>query len=403
MNPFFTVLQFHLKESYRSKAFKIMAVVMFLLVVGFFAAAHFMKDDSKLDIKILTESSEYTLDIDRINKQSETMDLVPIERTELDASKEEVKNGDADGVVVIGQTSEGLPTLAYSYSQFPDLDAIAVIQNELKSQYIVHVTKEKSIAPDAAEALLAQIDVHEESLNRTNALGLVYFFAFLMYLFITLYGQMVALSIAGEKVSRVMEIMITKVKPTTMMYAKVIASMIAGLTQIAIVAAGYLTARAMGWVGEDLSIMGMPIDVSIVTVKLFAFLVVYFILGYSLYAILYAAMSSIISRIEDMNSVTAPLSVLLIAAFILAMQCMVDPNSTTVVIASYIPFFSPMVTFSRLVMGEASTMELIITTAEIAAAIGLLSLVTNRLYTSGVMRYSEKTKFSDVIKLTREA
>ena len=389
-------------ESYRSKAFKIMAVVMFALIVGFFAAAHYITGDSKSSLRVLTESSAYKLDIDRLNRQSETMRLEPIGRSELEASKEAVKNGDADGVVVIGEAS-GVPTVAYTYSQFPDLDAIAVIQNELKSQYIVHVTEAKNIAPDAAEALLAQIEVQEESLNRTNAIGLVYFFAFLMYLFITMYGQMVALSIAGEKVSRVMEIMITKVKPTTMMYAKVISSMMAGLTQIAIVAAGYLTARAMGWVGEDLSLLGMSIDVSIITVKLFAFLVVYFILGYSLYAIMYAALSSIVSRIEDMNAVTAPLSVLLIAAFVVALQCMGDPNSTTVAVSSYIPFFSPMVTFSRLVMGEAGTVELLVTIAELVASIGLLSVMMNRLYTSGVMRYAEKTKWTDVIKLTREA
>ncbi|GFN29963.1 ABC transporter permease [Paenibacillus xylaniclasticus] len=402
MKPFLTVFQFHLKESYRSKAFKIMAVVMFLLVVGVFVAAHYMSDDSKLNLKLLSESSEYKLDIDGINEQSDIVELTAIDSGELEASKEEVKNGDIDGVVVIGE-SNGMPTIAYTYSQFPDLDALAVIKNELNMQYIVHVTEEKNIAADAAQALLAQIEIQEESLNRTDAMGLVYFFSFLMYLFIMMYGQMVGLSIAGEKVSRVMEVMITKVKPTTMMYAKVLSSMVAGLTQIAIIAAGYLTAREMGWVGEQMTVFGLPIDISIVTVKLFVFLVVYFILGYSLYAIMYAALASMVSRIEDMNSVTAPLYVLLMVAFFLSVKCMADPSSFTVVVASYIPMFSPMVTFSRMVMGEAGALELVITIAEIAVTIGILSFFTNRLYASGVMRYAEKTKFSDIIKLTREA
>ena len=96
-----------------------------------------------------------------------------------------------------------------------------------------------------------------------------------------------------------------------------------------------------------------------------------------------------------------PISILIIAAFFISLKSLGDPNSTIVVISSYVPFFTPMVTFSRFVAGETGMLEIMITLAGLLATIGILSAVTSRIYVNGVMNYSDKVKFKDLAKFIK--
>lgn len=198
-----------------------------------------------------------------------------------------------------------------------------------------------------------------------------------------------------------MEVMIPKVKPLTMMYAKILAVVSTALLQLIILACGYLVPYLLGWIDlENGSLFGV-IDVTKLDAKIIGMFLIYFVTGYFLYAMMYAAAGAVVSKTEDLQGVMLPISILIIAAFFISLKSLGDPNSTIVVISSYVPFFTPMVTFSRFVAGETGMLEIMITLAGLLATIGILSAVTSRIYVNGVMNYSDKVKFKDLAKFIK--
>lgn len=400
MNKFNIVLKFHLKEGFSAKSFRITAVILFAAIVGFFAFTHFFGKDEKMTVAVLNNSSHYQFNLAELNKTSKFAEFNEITTEILKKTKQKVEDGELDALIVVSESSKS-PNVEYFFRRTPDFELMDVLKTVLQPQYLQNVITEKQVQPDVVEALLSPVPIKTVQLKETESLGVVYIFVFLIYMFIMLYGQQVAMSVAGEKTTRVMEIMITKVKPITMMYGKVIASMLVGLSQIGVVALGYVVARILGWTSNELKLFGMPLDISVLNVKIFIFLALYFALGYMVYALLFAAIGSVISRIEDISSIVFPVSLLLMAGFFLGMKSMSDPNATIVLVGSYIPFFSPIVTLSRIILGEAYLLEIILTIVILVVTIGVAGLISNRIYLNGVMRYSSKTTIADVVKLAK--
>ncbi|MBL2346723.1 ABC transporter permease, partial [Klebsiella pneumoniae] len=106
-----------------------------------------------------------------------------------------------------------------------------------------------------------EIQVKQEAIkDRTSSFGIAYFFTFALYMFIVAFGNTIAMNIASEKASRVMEVMLPKVKPLTMMYAKILAVVSTALLQLVVLACGYLIPYLLGWVDlESASLFGIPI------------------------------------------------------------------------------------------------------------------------------------------------
>lgn len=400
MNKFLTVLMFHLKEGLSAKSFKITIVILFAAILGFFGFTHYFGQDEKMAVSVVNSSPKYKLDVEHLNKVGQFGKFKEAAEADLKKLKGKVKDGDTDALLVVSGDAEH-PSVEYFHERVPSFELVNLVKAEIQPQYLNKVMVDKQVQPETAQALLTEVPIKEKPLKKSDSTGLVYFFIFLMYLFIMMFGQMVSMSVSGEKTSRVMEIMITKVKPIVMMYAKIISSMIIGLSQILAVAAGYGLSKAIGWTTDELTLFSMPLDLSVLNVKVFLFLALYFSLGFILYALLYAAVASVINRLEDISSVVFPVSLLLMGGFFLGMKSMFNPNDTMVVIGSYFPFFSPIVTFSRIVLGEASVLEIVLSLLILVAAILVIGIFANRIYLNGVMRYTSKTTLKDVVKLAK--
>ena len=140
---------------------------------------------------------------------------------------------------------------------------------------------------------------------------------FALYMVILLYGQMVATNVATEKSSRAMEVLITRAKPTSMMFGKVLASCLAGLIQLIAVfgsALVFYNINKSAW-GDNMiieSIFNIP-------VTLFVYMLVFFILGFLMYAFMFGAIGSTASKLEDINTSVMPVTFLFIIAFLVVM------------------------------------------------------------------------------------
>ncbi|HHT7083758.1 ABC transporter permease [Bacillus anthracis] len=405
MRKFSHVFSFYFREAFLSKKSLITSAILFLIVFGIFAFNHLTsnndKNKDKDKIAVVSESSTYKIQKEELTKLLPSAKLTIGSKEDFNKLHKQVEEGELDGLFRVTEKN-GVPEITYMFNGFASETTSTIIGSYLKGQYMAVTVAKHNVSPEIAQQLQTDISVKQEAIkDRSASAGIAYFFIFALYMFIVAFGSTIAMNIASEKASRVMEVMIPKVKPLTMMYAKILAVVSTALLQLIILACGYLVPYLLGWIDlENGSLFGV-IDVTKLDAKIIGMFLIYFVTGYFLYAMMYAAAGAVVSKTEDLQGVMLPISILIIAAFFISLKSLGDPNSTIVVISSYVPFFTPMVTFSRFVAGETGMLEIMITLAGLLATIGILSAVTSRIYVNGVMNYSDKVKFKDLAKFIK--
>ncbi|MEM5625000.1 ABC transporter permease [Bacillus wiedmannii] len=405
MRKFSHVFSFYFREAFLSKKSLIMSAILFLIVFGIFAFNHFTssndKNKDKDKIAVVTESSTYKIQKEELTKLLPSAKLTIGSKEDFNKLHKQVEEGELDGLFRVTEKN-GVPEVTYMFNGFASETTSTIIASYLKGKYMAVTVAKHNVSSEIAQQLQTDISVKQEAIkDRSASAGIAYFFIFALYMFIVAFGSTIAMNIASEKASRVMEVMIPKVKPLTMMYAKILAVVSTALLQLVILACGYLVPYLLGWVDlENGSLFGV-IDVTKLDAKIIGMFLIYFVTGYFLYAMMHAAAGAVVSKTEDLQGVMLPISILIIAAFFISLKSLGDPNSTIVVISSYVPFFTPMVTFSRFVAGETGMLEIMITLAGLLATIGIFSAVTSRIYVNGVMNYSDKVKFKDLAKFIK--
>lgn len=233
-------------------------------------------------------------------------------------------------------------------------------------------------------------------------------FALQLFIFmaIMLYGQWVAMSVVEEKSSRVMEIVLGAATPFQLLAGKVLGVGALGLTQYAVV----FVPASLAVVFQDriaALVLGGTASVQLptgLTVPMLLAFGLMFVLGFALYAVLYAGVASLVSRQEDVNLVVGPLTLLSTAGYMVAVYAgtgLVDMTSAPVVILSYVPFFAPYLMLQRLALGQVAAPEMVIAVAIlVATTLGAL-WIAGRLYAAGVLMYGQKPSLRLVLRVFR--
>ncbi|ODG90675.1 MULTISPECIES: ABC transporter permease [Bacillaceae] len=407
MKKFSTVFLFHLREGLLARATMIMSIILFVLVVGMFGVQKYFagtekssKDKDK--IVLINNSKNYSVDLASLNK---TIKSAKIEQS--DASKEkdlknQVEDGSKDGLLILSEKNN-VPSIQYTYKKFSNNELLSVVNMTLQQNYLNKTALDLKLSPESATKLLQKVEVNENVLKNPMAtFGIAYFFGFLLYMFLLIYGNSIATGIVAEKSSRVMEVLLPKVSPVVTLYGRVIAVFFVACAQLIVLGIGFLFANLLGWVNTNaISFFGMKIDLEALDTTTIIAFVVYFLLGYLLYGLLYAAIGSVVSRTEELQMVLMPITILVVAAFFISINALVNPTGTFVQISSYIPFFAPLVAFSRFVSGEMSFIEISASILILLVSIMILTRVASRIYVNGVMYYSEKVKWKDVARLLK--
>ncbi len=258
---------------------------------------------------------------------------------------------------------------------------------------------------EAASALAVQIEHETVNLGKDQVQN--YFYTYIMilalYIVILLYGQLITTNVATEKSSRAMELLITSAKPASMMFGKVIASCLAGLTQLVLIFGSALLCFRMNeqyWGDNQLiaSIFDMP-------VWLVGYMLVFFVLGFLIYAFLYGAIGSTVSKLEDVNTAVMPVTILFIVAFFITMMALGNGtvDSTLMKISSYVPFTSPMAMFTRLAMSTVSVYEIAASIAILIVSVIIIGIASAKIYRVGVLLYGTKMKIGSILKAIKKA
>ena len=323
---------------------------------------------------------------------------VVISDEEPEAIKESIVSGEAECAFIM----DSISSYTYYVNNLSMYDSNTVIADEvLRELYRITAMVGGGLSHEmAADILSVMIESRTETLGKDQMENFFYTYImiFALYMVILLYGQMVATNVATEKSSRAMELLVTSAKPTAMMFGKVLASCIAGFTQLVLVFGTAMVCYALN--SEALS---NPILTSLFDIppELFVYMIVFFILGFLIYAFMFGAVGSTASKLEDINTSVMPITFLFIIAFMVVVFSMSsgDISNGAMIVCSYIPFTSPIAMFTRIAMSTVAWYEIAISIAILVGSTVGVGVLSARIYRVGVLLYGMPPKLSNIIKM----
>jgi ABC-2 type transport system permease protein len=238
----------------------------------------------------------------------------------------------------------------------------------------------------------------------TSGYLLVMALVVLTFMAVVTYGNWVASSVAEEKSSRVMELLITAATPRQLLAGKVLGTGAAGLTQyLAIVVAAIIGLLFQGVIGR-LIFGGEATDngtLQALTPLVLGVFGIFFLGGFALYATMYAALGSTASRQEDVQTVTGPMIVVAMIGYLGSFAALNVIDASWVRVVSFIPFFSPYLIPARLIIGKIAPWEIALAVALLLGALVLVQSFAARLYSAGVLLYGQRVGIRAVWRATR--
>ncbi len=408
MKQFGKILKFELNGYLKNKIFVGVTIFLVLLIaaVMFFPriTEAFKSEDgtdtpADLPIMLVKADSEEQSTLAKETFAAAFTDYkVDVTTDDIDTIKSKITSGDIECAFVMTSAT----SYTYYVNNLSMYDSNTMIADEVLQQlYQINAMVGSGMTPEqAGEVMSIQIESTTENLGADQFQNFFYTYImiFALYMVILLYGQMVATNVATEKSSRAMEVLITSAKPASMMFGKVLASCIAGLIQIVAVFGSALLLFNINrsyWGDNAIvnSIFDMPLE-------LFLYMIVFFVLGFLVYAFLYGAIGSTASKLEDINTSVMPITILFIIGFFVVVFSMTSGNidNTLMKVCSYIPFTSPMAMFTRICMSVVPWYEIAISIAILAGSVVGIGVLSAKIYRVGVLMYGNPPKMGALLK-----
>lgn len=361
---------------------------------------------------------------------NEMYDFVAIDG---DAQKK-VDDGDIDGYLIIPSD------IQKSYSPALNLymkGAIPIeLQSSLRSQISSAIENQKLLSyniqnlPEIMDKVKTNVKINEvrldkedgESLESGVSFFIGLFMSFLLYMFLLMYGQMVMTSIIEEKNNRVLELVVSSIKPTQLMLGKITGIGLVAITQIliwgvlmafvsTIILPALLPSDVMMQIGEMrtgsldmnqvdnfsmLNAMNMLTNVGFI-IELFFWLILFLAGGFLLYAAMFAAVGSAVDNVQDASQLQSFILIPIIIALMVSVSIGNSPNSPLAVWLSMIPFTSPMVMMSRIPAGIESWQPWV-SIAILYLSFFLMVWFAGKVYRVGIFMYGKKPNVKDLVR-----
>ena len=414
MKQFGKIFNFELKYYLKNKVFvgvtvffvlAIAAVMFFPRFAGFFKAeegAEAVQEKSAVMLLKAELPEQQTMLQEMFAAAFPDYDVQASEMS-VDEIKDKITSGEAECAFVMTDDT----TYTYYVDNLSMYDMNTSIAGEvLQKVYQMNVMLESGMTAEQAAAVMSvQIAGSVENLgaDQTQNFWYTYIMIFALYMVILLYGQMVATNVATEKSSRAMEVLITSAKPVSMMFGKVLASCLAGLLQIVAVFGSAILFYSMNkeyW-GDNYiiaSIFDMP-------GQLFGFMLIFFVLGFLIYAFMFGAVGSTASKLEDINTSVMPITLLFVAGFMVVVFSFTsgEVDNLLMKVCSFVPFTSSMAMFTRIAMSTVPWYEILISIVILIGSVVGVGVVSAKIYRVGVLLYGTTPKIGSILKAVWKA
>jgi len=400
-----------------------LAFGLFTIIVSYILQ---YKSEEAVRIAIVDEGGIFTGGIaDEDNVYFKNID------TDLETLKENFDQMDYQGILVtppLGQMQQSSYSAKYYTDQKLTLDIEPILIDRVRTALRKHKIKELKLDERTLNALNVKVDIAPTAVNETSDIGtplagkiaavIGMVMAFVMYITVFIYGMMVMRSVMEEKTNRIVEVMISSVKPFPLMLGKIIGVGFVGLTQITawaiLVPLMLLIVNLIfGFDMDTASMAETPpelagIDPEVLAAQIAAELgsfnwrlilplfLIYFLGGYFMYAALFAAVGSAMGDdLGEGQALTIPITIPVILAFYITIAAIQSPNSGLATWASMFPLFSPIVMPARLAFDPPVWQIITSLVILVASCMGLVWL-SGRIYRVGILLYGKKVSLMEM-------
>ncbi|MET0763489.1 MAG: ABC transporter permease [Blastococcus sp.] len=370
----------------RDKNFIISSVVIVLVLVGILGLQVALNSGSETT-RIGTVGDTATLGR-ALEAQGEALD-VDVEVVALDAEaagRAAIEDGDVDGVLVAD--GSGGPELLVEQSADGSLQA--VVQGAVSQLALGEQLAEAGITTlDLPEVTITALDPDADADGQRVVVAIIG--VGVLYSLLIMFGQFVAQGVVEEKASRVVELLLATMKPWQLLAGKILGLGLLGLGQIVAIA----TLGVGGALAFDI------VDIPGVLIGTAVTVVAWFVVGYALYASIFAVAGSLVSRQEDLGTVITPTTLVLLGSFIVGLQAANEPDGTLATVTSFIPGLSPLVMPVRQAAGNVAGWEVAVAVVLMLVAIAFVVRLGGRIYAGALLRTSGRTKLREAFKAER--
>ncbi len=443
MNKTLIILRQEYLKRVKKKSFIILTLLVPFLFAGMFALIIYLSINNDKEERTIAVYDESQLFLGELGQEGYTQyHFVPKE--EYSELRENLKSSEFYALLYIPANIYSANTAQlFSVKQVP-IELSEQIERKL-SRFIENDKREKVVAetkiPDLEDRLeatrtsikLSTLKISEtgETKKSSSAIAFIasYAMGFIIYFFVFMYGSMVMRSVMEEKKNRIIEVIISSVKPVQLMAGKIIGTALVGLTQVAIwvvlgvtavaVLQGFFTPESAQQMGQSImesqsamnpaaaQVAGQSQVVEVLEMIgnlnlpliLFSF-VFYFLIGYLMYSSLLGAVGAAVDSDEDAQQLVFPVTIPLILSIMLLFPIARNPEGPVAFWGSIIPFTSPVAMLARVPYG-IPTWELLLSMSLLVLATFGAIWVAAKIYRTGILMYGKKVNLKELIKWLR--
>lgn len=417
----------------KNKSFIIMTFLSPLIFITFICVVAYLAQLNSDKVRVISILDESGL-VNTLFENSENTSYNILEGMLLDDAKTLVQETEGYGLLHIEAISEGKITsknLTFYSEESPSLTLISNLESKIQSELTLQNRIKEGIDVEKLKASIVNIDINQESFEgeKTSKVDSVVKLVFggaagyLLFMFIIIYGNMIMRSVIEEKTSRIIEVIISSVKPIQLMLGKIIGTSLAGITQfvIWIILGGVLMTVASLVLGIDMAQMQTPqqqimeqaianpeVNIELQNIvaafynlpltNLILAFIFFFIGGYLLYSSLYAAIGAAVDNETDTQQFMLPIIMpLILAVYIGIFTVIEDPHGTVSTVFSFIPLTSPVVMLMRIPFGVPIWQQVL----SLLILIGTFMFTVwfaAKIYRVGILMYGKKPTYRELIK-----
>ncbi|MCG2618153.1 ABC transporter permease [Terrimonas sp. NA20] len=418
MNKIILIIKREYLTRVRKRTFIISTILFPLIYLGIVFGTSFIaaKTKSKINVAVIDNSGYFDKGkIERAN-QKDSSNLLTLVKDSPDSLKAHLKEKGFDGLIVVDESSnwENGLQLKLQTEKSMGMEGTGPLERKLNGIWD-QVKDEKLGISDSVKNRIAQssIDLEAQNLSQeasnsgvASAVG--YTSGLLIYFILILYGSQVMMGVMEEKNNRIAEVIISSVKPFQLMLGKIIGIGLVALTQFALwILFVFIIYNATGSAGANSPMGGMvgglqsvftSIDVPLIIFS-FAF---YLLGGFFFYSSFYAAIGSAVNEdMREAQSLSFPVTMIVIVSIVLMPAVMKDPSSPLAVWGSIIPFSSPILMMARIPFGVPGTVpwwQLGLSMISLIGGFLFTTWFAGKIYRTGILMYGKKPSWKEMLK-----
>lgn len=432
MNHLSLIIRREYLTKVRNKSFIIMTFLSPIIMVGLISLVAYLSQLNNDTSRVISVLDESGLFIDQF-EDKDNLQFLNVSNTPLNEAKKVAEDGGVYGLLYIPKKemiADLSKAITFYSEDSPSLMVMSDIERTIRRKANALILMENNIDSERINELRIDIDTQLETFKgeETSELGSILKLAFggiagyLLFMFIIIYGNMIMRSVIEEKTSRIIEVIISSVKPMQLLLGKIVGTSLAGITQFAVwvvllsvlslvvtlifgIDPGAMQAEQMQTAAEA---AGNSIE-SIVAqfmaevgklpiANLIIMFLLFFIGGFLLYASLYAAIGAAVDSETDTQQFMLPILLPLILAVYVGLVTVIDdPHGNVAQVFSFIPFTSPVVMLMRIPFGVPLWQQILSVVILFATFIGMVWF-SAKIYRVGILMYGKKPSYRELIK-----